>query len=194
MREFRKPDLNAPRFRKKSHRIESDEFLNEFKKKYPAYEDLDISTAKKIIKYANNKLWQAVLDNRSGVELPESLGFIFIGTCTPTERFKNIDFGKSIKYGKTITNRNWDSDGKIAKIIYTNYPVKYRVKDRQIWNFVPSRIFKRTVAKVYPLNWTKYIQLDPTQKISKMFNASRVREYLDKKDESKLSDYNEFDI
>ena len=78
---FKKPDLNAPRYREKRLGILNEETIREFKDKKPLYSDIDNVKLKKIIKIYNEKLWNAVVENRNGVELPDSLGFLFIGTC-----------------------------------------------------------------------------------------------------------------
>ena len=41
MREFKKPNLNAPRYRPEVHSIMNKEFFDSFKKKYPKYKNLD---------------------------------------------------------------------------------------------------------------------------------------------------------
>lgn len=47
---------------------------------------------------------------------------------------------------------NLDTDGKLAKIFYTNLSTKYRFKNRELWQFKAVRQFKRTVAEVYLSN------------------------------------------
>jgi hypothetical protein len=81
-RNFRKPDLAAPRFRAKALNVLNKELWKEFKEKHPKYKDLTYMDFKKIIKLSNQNLWEKIISYRDGVQLPESLGFIFIGTCT----------------------------------------------------------------------------------------------------------------
>jgi hypothetical protein len=194
MRQFKKPDLNAPRYRPKVHNVLSPDLLKLFKEKYPKHKDIDYKTFKKVINKFSQNIWEAVIDMRDGIELPESLGYVFIGTCLNSGSKKpNIDYGKSIKYGVQVTNQNWESDGKLGKIFYTNYSVKYKVQDRQIWTFIPCRTFKRTVAKRYPEDWNKYVKIDNNLKISKLYTF-RTFEHINKKlDDSKLETYNEFE-
>ena len=64
------------------------------------------------IKTYNKILFNTVIDTRDGIQLPESLGWLFIGTCQ-TSKKKNIDFNKSSKYGVIITNSNLGTDGKL---------------------------------------------------------------------------------
>ena len=195
MREFRKPDLNAPRYRPKVLNVLNKDLWKAFKEKHPKYKDVSYTTFKNIIKAGNQVIWENVIELRDGVELPESLGYLFVGSCTLKKKDReNIDYGKSIKYGTKVTNKNWDSDGKLAKIFYTNYAVKYQVQDRQIWNFVPCRTFKRAVAKTYPENWTKYVQVENNIRISKLYTALTLNHLEQKNTERDIQNYNEFDI
>ena len=91
---FKKPNLNAPRYRDKRLGLLNYETIKEFKDKKPLYSKIDNSKLKQIIKTYNIKLWKAVIENRDGVELPDSLGFLFIGKIFYTNwstkyRFKN---------------------------------------------------------------------------------------------------------
>ena len=193
-REFRKPDLNAPRYRPKVYNVLNEELFKAFKEKYPKYSDLTYKQFKKIIASSNKILWENVIKYRDGIELPESLGYIFIGTCEPVKKGENINYGKSIKSGIKVSNQNWVSDGKLGKIFYTNYAVKYKVRDRQIWNFIPCRNFKRTVSKEYPENWTKYIRVVNNAKISKMYSLLSSDHRKAASDAAAISNYNEFEI
>jgi hypothetical protein len=194
-REFRKPDLNAPRYRPKVYNVLSKDLLKAFKEKHPQYKDLTYSTFKHIISKANEKIRNSIIEFRDGVELPESLGYIFIGSCSTLKKGReNIDYGKSIKAGTKISNINWDSDGLLGKIFYTNYAVKYKVSDRQIWNFVPCRQFKRSVAKAYPESWTKYLKVANTLRVSKLYHALTAKDYREAEDKNNMEFYNEFDI
>jgi hypothetical protein len=165
---FKKPNLNAPRYRDKVLSILNAETLKEFKDKYPAYKNIDNQKLKNVIKFFNEKIWQEVIENRDGVELPYSLGYLFIGTC-PAAKTVNTDYALSKKYGKVLQNKNWDTDGKVAKIFYTNYTTKYRFRNRELWQFTAVRQFKRAVAKTYPKKWTKYIIMSNNKKVAHMY-------------------------
>jgi hypothetical protein len=195
MSNFRKPDLNAPRYRPKVLNVLNKELWKSFLIKYPQYKGLTYKNFKKIIGDSNRVLWENVINNRDGVELPESLGFIFLGSCYVKNKNKvNINYGKSIKEGIKISNNNWESDGLLGKIFYTNYSVKYKVQDRQIWTFVPCRYFKRSVAKEYPENWTKYVKVDDRMKVSRLYTKITYKNYLTELTNKNLVNYNEFDL
>ena len=88
---FKAPDLNAPRYREKVLGLLNSNLIKEFKEKYPVYENIDDTKLKKIIKLYNTKLWEEVINNREGVELPDSLGYLFIGTC-PAAKSVNTNY------------------------------------------------------------------------------------------------------
>jgi hypothetical protein len=193
MKEFKKPDVKAPRFRPEVYNVLNKEFFDLFRKKYPRYKNMDNDSLKKIAKTFNRYIFQTVIDTRDGVQLPESLGWIFIGTCQQSKK-NNIDFSKSVKYGVTVSNKNWETDGKLAKIFFTNLAPKHRVRNREFWSFRACRDFKRSVAKTYPENWNMYVRLDPLSKLETIYRKVQYKDYIKKETEKALKTYNEFDI
>ena len=182
MKPFKKPDLNAPRHRPKKFNLTNKEVYNEFLNLYPKYKGTDYNVLKNIISKFNQSIWEEAISNRDGIELPEQLGFIFIGTCDPSEHLVEI------------TNRNWESDQYLAKIFYTNYETKYRFKFHDLWCFSATRVFKRTVAKEYPKEWKKYIKVANVLKISRLFRKESTKMKLNEMDESNMKNYNEFNL
>jgi hypothetical protein len=193
MKEFKKPDLTAPRYRPDVHTTMNKEFFESFKKKHPKYKNMDDKDLRKIIKRFNQILYQTVIDTRDGVLLPEQVGWLFIGTCQ-TSKKDNIDFAKSNKYGVAVTNKNWETDGKLAKIFFSNYAPKHKMKNREFWGFTACREFKRAVAKAYTENWNIYLQVLPTAKIDKLYTGKLYADYLISADKKKLENYNEFEL
>jgi hypothetical protein len=192
-REFKKPDVTAPRFRPKAHYVLNKEFFAEFRERYPKYKDLTNKELSAIVNSFNNLFWETVIDKRDGVQLPEELGYIFVGTC-PASKKKNIDFGKSSKYGYIITNNNWDTDGKLGKIFYTNYANKYKFINRECWSFNACRTFSRSLAKVYPEQWMMYVAVDPYRKIRKIYQGAKFKDMRERANQKGLEDYNELEI
>lgn len=193
MREFKKPDVKAPRFRPEVHNVLNKEFFEKFKEKYPKYKDVDNALLKKIIKTYNNTLYQTVIDKRDGIQLPETIGWLFIGTCEQSKK-ENIDFAKSHKYGVTVTNKNWETDGKLAKIFFTSYAPKHKMKNREFWGFTACREFKRSVAKTYPENWNMYVVVTPNAKIKLAYTKAVYKNYKANETLKALENYNEFDL
>ena len=103
--------------------------------------------------------------------MPEQIGWLFIGTCQRSKK-DNIDFAKSNKYGIQVSSKNWDTDGKLAKIFFTNYAPKHKMKNREFWSFVACREFKRSVAKQYPENWQMYVEANPQTKLQYTYGRS----------------------
>jgi hypothetical protein len=193
MREFNNPDVKGARFRPDVLNVFNPKLVKDFKKKYPKYKNLDYKLLKEIMRKFNNALFQGVIDTRDGIQLPESLGWIFIGTCQQSKK-ENIDFAKSRKYGVTVTNKNWETDGKLAKIFFTNYAPKHRMRNREYWGFTACREFKRTVAKTYPENWNTYIVVDATQRLKLAYSKAVYKEIKLKETIKALENYNEFDL
>lgn len=192
-KEHNSPDVKGPRFRQEGYNIISKEFLKNLRTKYQKCASLSDKEIRQIIKRFNETLWETVIDYRDGVNLPEGLGHIFIGSCILLSD-KNIDFGKSQKYGVTVKNRNWNTDGRIAKIFYTSYSSKYKFEFRECWSFVGCRNFKRAIAKAYPENWTMYVAIDSSKRIKENYKTAVMKEIIIKRTNSKLEDYNEFDL
>jgi hypothetical protein len=147
---------------------------------------------KEIIATFNGKIWKTVVSDRDGVQLPEQLGYLFIGSC-PRKK-NNVDFDKSKKYGVVLQNQNWESDQYTAKIFYTNYETKYRFKNHELWGFKGVRDFTRMVGQTYPTEWKKYIQMDNLVKASRLFRKHKTE--IKKKIETQdlLKDYDEFNL
>ena len=169
---FKAPDLNKPRYREKSLSLLNIDLINDFKEKYPIYKNIDNTKLKNIIKLYNEKLWKEVVNNRNGVELPDSLGYLFIGTC-PSSKSVNTNYALSKQYGKVLQNKNWETDGKIAKIFYTNYSTKYRFRNRELWQFTAVRQFKRCVAQEYPKQWNKYVVMENKKRVAEMYKNKK---------------------
>ena len=195
MKEFKKPDLNAPRCRVGAHKIVSLNFLKEFKEKYPQYQDLSIEQCKEILKIFHRKLWDHALRNRDGIELPESLGYIFLGTCRSAKKY-NTDYGNSIKNNRRSRHTNFESDNYLAKIFYTNFASKYKFRSREMWYFKAFRDFSRSVPEVYRNNWKIYIQVESGRNLSRYMKGVRKSNYFRKLEEHYRvpAFYNEFDL
>ena len=177
MKEFKKPDVKAPRFRPETKNILTKEFFILFKKKYPKYKTIDNIELRKIIKKFNQVVYQTVIDNRDGIQLPEQIGWLFIGTCQQSKK-ENIDYAKSLKYGLRVSNKNWDSDGKLAKIFFSNHAPKHKIKNREFWSFVACREFKRSVAKSYPENWQMYVEANPQTKLQYTYGRTLYKNVI----------------
>lgn len=193
MKEFKKPDLNAPRYRPKKLNILNNDFCDKFKLKYPQYKAISNDQIKNVIKTFNGSIWEEVINTRDGVEFPEQLGYNFIGTC-PRKISDNPDYKKSLDYGIKTQNKNWESDQYLAKIFYTNFETKYHFRFHELWGFTAVRDYKRSVAKTYPTEWKKYVVVDNLTKVSKLFRKQKYKAFKQKETIQRLEDYDEFDL
>lgn len=191
---IKKADLKAPRFRRtRTMLLGMKGFLDEFIKEHPKYKDLKSQDFRKYIGAFHNEIWRTVLATRDGVELPENLGYLFLGTCKPPKK-RGTDHKASQVYNALIKHRNFESDNHLAKIFYTNYASKYKLSQRQLWKFEAHRDFKRAVPEYYRQNWKIYLQVENYKMINKQFKKVLVREKLEKLTELSLENYNEFDL
>lgn len=190
---FKAPDLSAPRYRPKVHSLLNAETIEEFRNKKGKATITD-AQFKDIIMNFNKKVWETVIEVRDGVELPDGLGYLFIGTCPPTKKKSNIDFASSVKHGVSVTNKNWETDNKLAKIMYSNYHIKYQYTYRELWGFSAVRQFKRAVAATYPENWTKYVVLANNIRVNDLFDKAMKKDKAIYYTEINLKTYNEFEL
>ena len=192
-KEYKKPNLNAPRYRPTKLNLTNVDFYNRFIQENPKYSSLSINQFKDVIKTFNGLIWKGVIDERNGIQLPEQLGYIFIGSC-PKKIKENTDYNKSNYYGVKLQNQNWESDQYIAKIFYTNFETKYRFKNHELWGFKGLRDFTRTVAKTYPVEWKKYIQVDNLLKVSRLFRIEKEKHIQKEETVELLKNYDEFNL
>ena len=168
MTTYKKPDLSAPRFRAKTKNLLNKELYNEFIEKYPNHVGVSLAQFKEIVTTFNGMLRTSVIENRDGIRLPETLGHIVVAKCDKPKT-DNTDYIASAKYGKKVNHANWDSDNYLAKICYTNYSVKYRFSDRELWGFKPVKQFKSAVAGSFPELYNKYIHLTGNIKLHGLY-------------------------
>jgi len=164
--------LKGPRFRKKSKFILSKDLYARFLEKFPEYKDLTYNSFKDIIKEFNSKVVDKVIDERTGVTLPENLGVLLVCSFKPKSTAKNLNFKLSAEHGQTITNRNLNTEDLLCKIFYTNYNYRMRLSNRVFWKFVPHRSFKRKVSKAFVENYNKYILINSGMKVSSLFSKT----------------------
>lgn len=193
MEEFRKPDVKATRFRFKKHKVTDDDFMKTLAQKHPELAKYSKANLNTVVSAFNEELWKGALEHRDGIELPESLGYLFIGAC-PRVFKENIDYGKSIKYGVKVTHKNWETDGHVGKIFFSNYYAKYKLKDRSIWGFTATRDFKRTTTKVFKEDWKKYVIINGMLSIAALYKKRSQKEYAQRITQEKVKEYNEFDM
>ena len=193
MKDAKQPNLTGPRYRQSVSGTINAGMIREIKEKVSSAKDYTDQQIKDMIRAFNENVWRTALDNRDGVELPEQIGHIFIGTCPP-KKSPNVDFKMTKEYMKVIQHRNWESDNYLAKIFFTNYSSKYRFKNHEIWGFNAARQFTRTLGQVYPKQWKMYIQVDPKRKISVLYRKQVYKQVKQSETQDMLKNYNEFEL
>lgn len=194
IRSYNKADKKGPRFRQSGINLLNKDLYSEFYKKYPEYKKYSGDILREIVNTYNEFMYKAVIDHRDGIELPESLGYVFIGSCKAPIK-KNIDYGKSNNLGVAIINRNLSSDSYLAKIFYTNFEQKYKFKHRRLWKFKGGRDFTKSVSAAYKEDWPKYVVVENYVKISSLYREAKIKHKRMKKNNLPIPDmYNEFDI
>lgn len=168
LRDFKRPDLKAPRFRPGVLQVLNQPFCRMVRKAHKDLCCLSDADIKAIIRCCGDVVQELVIASRDGVELPEQLGYLFIGSTSATRK-GNIDYKRSIELGKEVRHRNWETDELTGKIFYTNYGAKYRFKFRDVWKFEPVRQFKRAVAAQYPSQYQQYVKVDGKVRVSQLF-------------------------
>ncbi len=191
---FKKPDLNAPRYRPSRCSLMDASFMKEFYEKYPKYKGkVDKSLAIEILETFNILTWNEAINLRDGVELPEGIGYIFIGTCQPSKRY-NPNYYLSVELNHRVMHRNFESDNYLCKIFYTNFTNKYRFPFRELWSFDPYRDFSRKTSAEYPKNWKKYLQVENHIFINKQYKEVKKKHYIKNRIAKVSEEYNEFDL
>jgi hypothetical protein len=188
------PDLSLPRYRKPLGNIITKEYLNTLREELPSCSYLSDAELRKIINVFNSEIWNTVIETRDGVELPEQIGHIFIGTCPQNQKKKNVNYIITRQYMKVIQHRNWESDNYLAKIFFSTFGSKYRFLNHELWGFEPCRKFKRTVSKTYPIKWKMYLEIDPLKKISNIYNNQMYHIKREEEGKNMLENYNEFEL
>lgn len=192
--EIKQPLLSAPRFRRSRLHILNSDLLDNFREKYPQYSEVSNDVLSRIIKTFHGDMINTVKDNRDGVELPEGLGFLFIGACPAPKKKESVDVALSLKLNKRVRHRNFQTDDLIAKIFYTNFAAKYRFSNRELWQFKGSREFTRAVSAAFRENWMNYIKVDSYQFINKMFKKAKQKEVIKALPTTVDEHYNEFNM
>jgi hypothetical protein len=193
MREFNKPNVKASRYRPEVYSLLNKKFFDKFKNKYPKYKDMTNLELRNIIKKFHEHVFNTVIEKRDGIQLPEQIGWLFIGACESSKK-RNVDYAKSNKYGVEVSYNNWNTDGRLAKIFFTSNAPKHKMKNREFWRFVGCRNFKRSVAKAFSENWNNYIIIDSSVQLRLNYQKTFLKDLTIREQQNDLKSYNEFDI
>ena len=188
---FKAPNINGPRFRRKCKSLLTLELFENFKKAHPTHV-ITYEQFKSIILKCSYKMWNAVINERDGIELPIG-GVVFIGSTKIYKR-NNYDIIASIKANAPIKHRNYETDGFVGKIYYTRRIAKVSSRDVNMWGFTGHRDFKRAMAKIYPKTWQKFSSLASPHRVNNEYIKNRNKSLSIKRTEKESINYNEFDL
>lgn len=175
----RKPDLNAPRFRRMRHSVVDLGLIKSLKKSCP---DLGIengSDVNKLLKQFHEIVSDSVIDNRDGCKLPGMLGSVKILSCSPIKS-KMKDYSKNVEGSRY---HNLDTGGYMCTIYHDSMKkgVKH-IKHLDIYFFNASRSFSRKVSAAYKTKWMTYSVVSGGTKTNRKFNDKKdVLRYQEKK-------------
>jgi hypothetical protein len=190
VRSFKKVDVKAPRCRLESYDVfkgkttvhgekKPTSFFYRMKKMYPDLGRYPDAQIKKLIVECNKTVFlPRIAETRWGLDFPAGLGHVVLATCN----FVNysspyyercIDHKTSGEVGEKRIYANAHSNGKVARIMYTNCATKIRFENAKYWYFSASRILKRSCSVAYRDNWSMYAVLNKVNFISTMVKQAR---------------------
>ena len=192
MRKFSNIDRTKPRFRPDRYEVINNDFIKAINEKYPSTKGMNVTELSNIVKPFNDYVRNYVCENREGVELPQGLGYLFLGVCKNSNN--TIDIKLSMEHKRQISFKNWDSDGYLGKIFYSNSSVKYKIIDNNLWIFKPAREFKQESSKAFSENWKTFIEIDPKIKLSTYLRDHKYQRIIDNLKKKYAEEYNEFNL
>jgi len=187
-------DKKAPRCRNKLLNIyKQTDFFKDLKKQHPEFKGFTEKQIRNIIKDYNCAIWRTAINYRDGIELPEQLGYIFIGICPRPKDNPNYKLSEEKKV--KIQHRNWESDSYLQKIFYTNFEAKYKFIFHELWTLIPCRNFKSEASKAFPKKWKQYHIVKPHLKIARLYRKAKSIDRIEDDIRNSIrSGYDEFNM
>jgi len=159
----------AKRFNTRKYRenIISEELYKKWKEESGF--DITFLQFKNYWKLIANEYVQAVLENRDGIRFGAGLGDIYIGYIVGS-KIRPVDYVTSSLLNKKIYHDNFDSRGKLAKIIYATNKRPYIYRMHNFWAFTACRNFKNKVKeslRSFPERYKNSIEMRDTKNFKK---------------------------
>lgn len=193
MEQVYKINVKAPRFTFKSIRCLGDSnFFKKFLKKHPEHEGkITARIFTQIVKTFNRLLWQEVIKNRYGADLPQRLGRFVMKSFPKKKDF--YDRGVLYREGKIVQEKNAPTDGKMLKICFINSDNKYNYTNKNLWYFDPERKFAQEASKAFITNSSHYEHVDNSRyEVKAREKKIKSINYAIRKQEDFLLTYDEF--
>lgn len=160
------PNLTKPRVREFKGKVIERKEITEFNKKYSEHGHVLQSDFIKIIRRFNENICEETTKNIYGVVLPENIGQIVINNAGKSKK-KSVDYNESIKQGKTVYFKNWDTDNNLMRIVYYNN-IKNFVRFSNLFSFSATTDFRRLASSYFKKNWSRCISLNYKQQIQQV--------------------------
>jgi hypothetical protein len=174
---FKKPDLKAPRYRKKVHNPINKLLFASLRYQHECLREMSDDEMRAHLRYYLQMIRTEILQHPDGSELNNLLGIIFIGsTASPRKRYFGVDCVKSIALGKKVHHKNWETDGLTCNIFYTNFYQRFTFRFRELWRFEADKKLKKGGSDAFKEDHQRFVQVEPWMTISKMFNLYTKRQ------------------
>lgn len=155
---------------------------------YNTHRPVDLT---KVIRQFHNEFVDAVIENRHGAELPLLMGKFTIYSYKSRGYMDFARFKSSKQLSKFI---NTHTDGLTCRLAYESMERRYRFKDKSMWKFYPSVLFKKRVSEAFRANHSRYIY--SPDKTSRYYDALdfKLKDINDRKIQEYLNNYDELYI
>jgi len=152
------PNYSGSRVREFKGKVIERKEIREFCKMYSEHKDVTKTEFMAIIKHFNKNIALETTKNIYGITLPENIGQIVINNAgRPTK--KGIDFNSSIKAGKTVYFKNWDTDNNMMRIVYYNN-IRNFVKHSKLYSFSATACFRKVASSYFKKHWERCVKLN----------------------------------
>ena len=154
-------DLKAPRSKLKGRlsafSTEFFDFLKEKDPNFPFEKWADFRPTGDALLLA---MAEIIASSREAIELPSMIGMLVVVSVDKPIVKKLVNYKVSIENQRTIFTSNLHTDGRMASIKFSNYYIEYKLKNRDLWRFIPCRVLSRTVSKKFSENPDLYAKID----------------------------------
>ena len=146
---------------KQKYNICCREFTTQLQEKYPQLKKYSIGQLKKMIREFNRGLGDYIIENRDGIELPNFIGQLFIGSCKQVKPVPEHIIENS---SKPLKIRNVDSHFPFCFYMTRNYASRFAMG--KFWWFEANRELKERISENFSKNWKNYIDMASTYPVS----------------------------
>lgn len=169
---YRVPDLHARRYRRPAAGTVNAAMFAHLRSQIPALVQVSDPALRKLLRDVNQTLWETMIQHPDGVELPSETGHLFLAAC-PARRADSIDYKASQALKQLVRQRNFESDGFLAKIFFSTTETRYLWKHHELWGFAACKNFRHAVGQQFPRQWQMYARIEPDKKLKNTFHQQK---------------------